>query len=131
MSANVSGTNFTATCLLTVTSTAGVVAVGGTNVSSSNKTNFIDLTFAVATTTTGTFSFSGSSNPPNPNNGAVSIGGSQFWEVGSTDAGSSGTVTITTLTATRVAGTFSFTMVAGPGGSGTKTVSNGKFDITF
>jgi len=131
MTANISGTNFTATCLLTITSTAGIVSVGATNVSANNKTDFIDITFAINTTTTGTFSFVGSTSSPNVNNAAVSISGSHFWNAGATDTGSSGTVTLTTLTATRVAGTFSFTMVAGPGGTGTKTVTNGKFDITF
>ena len=131
MSANISGTNFTATCLLTITSTAGIVSVGATNVSGNNATGFIDLTFAVVTTTTGTFSFAASPGAPNPNNAAVSIGGSQIWQAGAGTAGASGTVTITTLPANHVAGTFSFTMVAAPGATGTKTVSNGKFDITF
>lgn len=47
--------------------------------------------------------------------------------------GGSGTLTITTRTANRVAGTFTFTMVpsAGSSATGTRNVTNGQFDITF
>jgi len=52
-----------------------------------------------------------------------------------TAAGSlgSGTLTVTTRTAERVAGTFSFTMVpsAGSSGTGTRNVTNGVFDVRF
>jgi hypothetical protein len=47
-------------------------------------------------------------------------------------SGAAGTVTITTLTPTRIAGTFEFTAVGTYGGAtGTKTVTNGLFDLTF
>lgn len=57
--------------------------------------------------------------------------GTQQW-VASTSGGS-GTLTITTRTANRAAGTFSFTMVPSPGSSatGTKQVTNGQFDVTW
>ena len=44
-----------------------------------------------------------------------------------------GTVNVTTLTATRAAGTFSFTGQASPGtgATGTQVVSSGSFDIEF
>lgn len=44
-----------------------------------------------------------------------------------------GSVTVATLTGTRVAGTFSFTGQAAPGtaATGQRTVSSGQFDITF
>jgi hypothetical protein len=46
--------------------------------------------------------------------------------------GGSGTITVTTLTANRIAGTFSFDAVAGSGNAtGTLQVRNGKFDVTF
>jgi hypothetical protein len=46
--------------------------------------------------------------------------------------GGSGTISVTTLTATRVTGTFSFTAPALTGGAtGNKTVTNGTFDIEF
>lgn len=47
--------------------------------------------------------------------------------------GGAGSVTVTTLTATRVAGTFTFTAAASPGTSatGTRAVTNGSFDVKF
>jgi uncharacterized protein DUF6252 len=47
-------------------------------------------------------------------------------------AGGSGTITVTTLTANRIVGTFSFGAVPTSGNaSGTMQVRNGKFDVTF
>jgi len=46
--------------------------------------------------------------------------------------GGSGTITVTTLTTNRIAGTFSFDAPAGSGNAtGTLQVRNGKFDVTF
>lgn len=45
-------------------------------------------------------------------------------------AGATGTVTITTLTATHVAGTFSFSAIAQSGTTGPMVVTQGAFDIT-
>lgn len=48
--------------------------------------------------------------------------------------GSTGTVTLTTATPTRAAGTFSFTAVEAAGVPGVavrKVVTNGSFDVTF
>jgi hypothetical protein len=44
-------------------------------------------------------------------------------------AGSSGSVTITSMTATRIKGTFNAVLGAGPGTTGTMTVNNGSFDV--
>lgn len=57
--------------------------------------------------------------------------GNAMW-VASSQSGS-GTLTITTRTANRAAGTFSFTMVPSPGSSatGTKQITNGQFDVTW
>ncbi|MEM9997022.1 MAG: DUF6252 family protein [Bacteroidota bacterium] len=46
----------------------------------------------------------------------------------STVLGGSGTITVTSITAERVRGTFSFTA---SNGSGTVSVTNGEFDVTF
>ena len=53
------------------------------------------------------------------------------WWVSPLAPGSSGTLTITTATATRIAGTFSFTAVARAQGltPATRTVTNGTFDV--
>jgi len=47
-------------------------------------------------------------------------------------SGEAGTITITTLSATRIAGTFSFAATATSGGAtGTRTVTNGAFDLAI
>ena len=61
---------------------------------------------------------------------AIVTKGGQGWA--SALQGGSGTLVFTTLTANHVVGTFSFTAVAASGGAtGTVSVTNGKFDITF
>jgi hypothetical protein len=51
---------------------------------------------------------------------------------GSSLQGGTGSVTVTTLTANHIVGTFSFNAVPASGGAtGTSVVTNGKFDITF
>jgi hypothetical protein len=45
-------------------------------------------------------------------------------------SGAAGTITITTLTTTRIAGTFSYSAIpSGGGATGTRTVTNGQFDL--
>ena len=47
-------------------------------------------------------------------------------------AGSSGTITLTTLTTTGASGTFSFNLLPlGAPATGTKVVTNGVFNVTF
>lgn len=55
-----------------------------------------------------------------------------FWWVNPFASGGSGTLTITTATTTRIAGTFSFTAVARTQGitPATRTVTNGTFDVS-
>jgi len=55
-----------------------------------------------------------------------------FWWANPFSPGSSGTVNITTATATRVVGTFSFTAVARTQGTtpASRTVTNGTFDVS-
>jgi hypothetical protein len=125
MTAAINGSSFTATCLLSVKATGGILAIGGTDVSQANLMTFRDITFAVAAAGVGTFTLG-----PSGNNASFGIGGSQLWEAGASFGGS-GTVTITAFSSTAVSGTFSFNLVAGPGGSGTKTITNGSFSITF
>jgi hypothetical protein len=65
-----------------------------------------------------------------------SLGTGFVWTEGTqaqTWDGTSGSVTITTFTATRAAGTFSFTAAAraGSGATGTRVITNGSFDVTF
>jgi hypothetical protein len=62
--------------------------------------------------------------------GSVLVGTTQTWT--SPFSGAAGTITITSLTTKRVAGTFSFTANAVSGGAtGTRAVTSGVFDIPF
>lgn len=58
------------------------------------------------------------------------LGTTQRWG-GGTGGGDAGTVTITSLTAGRLVGTFSMTLgaVAGSGATGTTTLANGRFNV--
>jgi hypothetical protein len=46
-------------------------------------------------------------------------------------SGGTGTVTITSLTANRIVGTFTATAVPSQGSTSNLVITNGKFDITF
>ncbi len=60
----------------------------------------------------------------------IVIKGGKSW--GSSLQGGTGSVTLTTLTANHIVGTFAFSAVASGGGAtGTSVVTNGQFDITF
>ena len=58
--------------------------------------------------------------------------GSQTWQAGLTYGGT-GTVSVTTLTSTRVVGTFSFTAPGATAGTtpATRTLASGTFDVRF
>ena len=126
MTATIDGTSFVATCLANLTVLQGLVSFGATDVKQNNLGGFIDVALGVQTQKTGTFQF----GPGSVNNAAVTIGGSHIWQAGGTSGGT-GTVTFTTFTSTEIAGTFSLDLVAGPGGTGTKTLRDGKFDMSF
>ena len=65
-------------------------------------------------------------------NGSSAIVSNTVGGWGTAFTGGTGTITVTTLTANRIVGTFSFDAVPGSGTvSGTLQVRNGKFDITF
>jgi hypothetical protein len=78
---------------------------------------------------------------PGTYNNATSVGmnfiitepGAQFFQSSASITGTSGTVTLTTLTATRVAGTFQCvaTATSGTGSAGSRNITNGTFDVTF
>jgi len=57
--------------------------------------------------------------------------GDAMWMTGT--SGATGTVTVTSISAERITGTFSFTATAVPGtaATGTLVVTNGKFDVRF
>jgi len=59
------------------------------------------------------------------------MSGTQTWQT--TVAGGSGTLVITTFSATSASGTFSFVApaIASTGATASKTVTNGTFNVTF
>ena len=85
------------------------------------------IVFGVRTQAAGTFPF-GIVNPGVAT--ATLTSGGKSWTTSA--QGASGTLTITTLTSNRVAGTFNLTAVpSGAGATGNVTVTNGKFDVSF
>jgi hypothetical protein len=106
------------------TNIGGVIALGGWNQQTAQASSIsigIGALASVGTTSVG---------PNSPTNGNL-IAANQSWLAG--PSGGSGTLTITTLTATGATGTFSFSMVpnTSSGASGTKVIANGAFNVTF
>lgn len=66
-------------------------------------------------------------NPPTASQ-AIVVQGNQSW--GTSVQGGTGSVVITTYTATRIAGTFFFDAPTASGAGGTLHVTNGSFDFT-
>jgi hypothetical protein len=120
MSAKVDGGAWVATTVGTFKSTNGLIISG--------TTAAIGISLGFSTIQgTGTQIIGGT--------GATGLGlvttATQSWE--SNGQQGSGTVTLTTLTATRVVGTFTFTapLFGTVGPPATRTVTSGKFDVTF
>ena len=119
MSARIDGSNWRATAAITANYQQGIFAAAG-----SDGTNTIG--FAVATTAPGTFTIGATANV----NALLTVTGSTIgWQaVGTTG---SGTLTISSLSATGASGTFSFVLAPVGGAGATKTVTNGTFSVTF
>jgi hypothetical protein len=118
MSARVDGQSWTATFAHGVRDQASVV-VGAAGQGAGTQINF-----ALVSKGTGTY-------PLGPAGDAAYLTqGGNGWVTGA--SGGSGSVTLTTLTDTRIAGTFEFTAVPVTGGaSGTRTITQGSFDVEF
>ena len=120
--ATVNGTSWSANGAVAVSkSTGNIVAIVATS-----------LTYTIAfgisqLTAPGTFSLNAAAGSAIA---TVSTGtAGQSWSTVS--PGGTGSVVITTYTANRIAGTFSFTAAALSGTTGALTVTNGSFDVTF
>src|SRR5436190_20017876 len=118
MAARVDGTAWSATSV-GGSVTGGLAILVGTNVTQSVSISFVPTVGTQTMTPTGIVI------------GQVTIG-NQTWQATGT-SGSSGSVTVTTATATRVVGTFSFTapLLAGGATASTRQVTAGTFDVTF
>jgi hypothetical protein len=127
MTMRVDAAAWTATTGVSATLTSGILSIGGADLTWT-------LGFSVAAIAPGTFVIPGASGPQAGNN-ALLLFTQNNTTTGSWAANSlqgSGTVTITSLTATAVSGTFAFSMLPA---SGTATVArsltNGAFTINF
>jgi len=120
--ATINGTNWSAVGKVAVTRSASIISIAGGSLSyvvsfgtgTANVAGVFPLTYL---------------NP----SGALAIVSNTSGASWSTALpGGTGTLTITALTATRVAGTFVFDAPSASGsGNGTLHVTNGKFDVTF
>jgi len=118
-SARVDGSNYTATVAIVAQVTGGIVSIGTTNAAGQS------IGFAWVDAGPNTYTVGSTS----PTNGSYSFTGSGW---AANVAGGSGSIIVTTKTANRVAGTFSFVMVPTSGAaSGNKTITQGSFDLTF
>lgn len=103
----------------------GILSIGGTDSARSTT-----LGFALAPTATGTGVYT--LGPTSAANVQIYIGNpAAGWQAG-VGIGS-GTITVNSLTSTGASGTFSFSLVAvpGSGATGTKTITEGVFNVTF
>jgi hypothetical protein len=122
---------FRATINGTSWSANGAVGVSRTTTNNIVAVAAVSATYTIAfgisnLTAPGTFSL----NTGQLNLANVSAAAGQSWST--VAPGGSGSIVITTFTANRIAGTFSFTAAALSGGAtGTVTVTNGSFDVTY
>lgn len=103
----------------------GIMSVAGTDTS-----NATTLSFAIAPTAAGTGTYT--LGPASAANAQILIGNpAASWQA-AVGIGS-GTITINSFTSTGASGTFSFSLaaVAGSGASGTKSITEGTFNVTF
>lgn len=121
MSASIDGTAFTGSLAVTAVRTTNTITISA--VGSNTRQISINL---LGVTGTGAVAVGAGSQ-----NFAQYSQGTQTWV--SSLVGGSGTVNLTTLSATHATGTFSFTGIASTatGATGNKVVSNGAFDVSF
>ena len=122
LSATIDGDEWTADLAAVATRTNNVVGIGAGD---SNGDRSIGIGFIDAGP--GPYPINGTT----PTN-ALLVEGQHTWAA-SAGVGGSGMLTITTISATRVAGTFSFEAVpnAATGATGNRSVTKGEFDIEF
>lgn len=119
-SAKIDGSAFRATVAIAATYSGGVLAVAGSD--GQGRT----IGFAGQVAAPGTFTV----GPTSPTNFSL-VTGSAGWQAAITLG--SGSLTVTSISATGAKGTFQFTAgpLAGTGATGNKVVTEGEFDVTF
>jgi len=124
MTAKIDGASFTSVTTLAqrnVTNAGTIIAVSGAD------SHGLGLGFAFQDAGVGTYQIGGLT----PTNATVLDGTGKVWMASA--IGGSGTLTVTALDATHVAGTFAYSAVASAqsGATGTKAVTQGVFDVNF
>jgi hypothetical protein len=127
MSARIDGAHWAATVDPTIRLSGGIVSVAGSNLATT-------LAFAIFTSGPGTFPIPATGLGAGTNallNMTTAGGVPGSWKADVN--GGTGTIVINSYTSAGMSGTFSFVMqpVPGSGVSGTKTVTDGKFDLKF
>jgi hypothetical protein len=127
ITATVNGAAWNGSAAAIATRSTDFIAVGGTQGSHSN------ITFAFPGNSTGTFSIP---DAVGMNLNYSEFGSTHVWQalaMGHLGGIGSGSVTVTTLNSERVAGTFSFVApaAASSGATGSRTVTNGSFNVKF
>lgn len=125
MSARIDGSPWQATALVHASRVQNSLTVGGGGTMGGQAVAI--AISAMVPDGPGTYTF----GPGVNGNAIVGVDQTASWMASATMG--SGSVTITTLDGNRVAGTFAFTAVAVAGGdaTGTRTVTEGQFDILF
>ena len=120
MSAQLDGASWVASTAIAAAWSNNILTIAGTD----GQQRTIGMGAQVSAP--GTFTIAATS----PANGAVNLGGPVWMAVGNLGSGS---ITVTSISATGATGTFQFTAtpVAGSGATGNKVVTQGVFDVTF
>lgn len=127
MTATIDGASWTANFQTRASLTNGTLSITGesyTGTSSQTRVVTIAVTNAVADSTYTLYA----GGDGHGGNAITTLGGTSQWF--SASAGGSGSITVATLNATHVTGTFAFVGI-GAGSIGNSTVTSGVFDIPF
>jgi hypothetical protein len=125
------GTTYTATHpLFYLVATTGMVAISGSHIGTDQVTRSVAINVPQAV---GTYSLNAPANGTAINLGMYTIAGGSattgIYSAGGPNQGS-GTVTISSISATNVVGTFSFRGDDGKSPATSKTISEGQFNLT-
>jgi hypothetical protein len=126
MTALIDGTAFTS-----ITTASGIGSYSGGLLAAGGGDANYSLAFALFASNTGSYTIPG--NGVNLGKNAILSSARSAASWSASQAGGSGTVTVTSLTSTTVAGTFSFTVIptAGTGATGNHSITNGTFLVRF
>ena len=120
ISATIDGTLWSGSGAALATRTQGLVTIAGADLQGRA------LSIAIFASAVGTYSL----NPPNSHNGLYAAGSQQWF---TSRAGGGGSVTIASIDASRVTGTFTMTLAPGPNNTDQRTLQaiGGTFDLAF